>query len=124
MGDILVAVHDWLRWLILLVGVLGLVLSSSSWSKGVESRLAVILSAVFMGILDLQLILGLGILATDKEAREGGWIHAVVMLGAVLGAHYFRLRYRRLREHERRRYLVGVFFFPLLLIVAGLAALP
>src|SRR4051794_20689843 len=54
------ALHSWLRWVVLLAGLLAVARAIAGRSSGRPwSRADDLVSAIFIGILDLQMLLGL-----------------------------------------------------------------
>jgi len=112
--EILETVHGIVRWLILGVGLFGL---GAAVTGGGAERRALPVSAIFVGLLDLQLLLGACLWIFFREARAGAGPHALVMLGAIALAHVLRARVRRAPPETRRRLLILGFGLPLLVIV-------
>jgi heme A synthase len=124
MKDGLFHAHSGLRFLILLVGIVAVVnYTLARRSKRAPSRGDRILMAIFTGLLDLQLLLGVGIVATGLfyPALMG---HIGMMVFAVVLAHVCSVAARRttdpVRAHTLR--LVGA-LGALLLIVGGIQAI-
>lgn len=112
--EILETVHGIVRWLILGVALFGLGKAILAGGGGRGARTA---SALFVGLLDLQLLLGASLWIFFREARAGAGAHALVMLGAIALAHVLRARLRRAPEEAQRRLLILGFGLPLILIV-------
>ncbi len=119
-------IHGFIRWLVLLAGVAGLVnvlLSFPRFSAGVP-RPHRILAGVFTGLMDLQLLLGVVVLIGIPPARSAGLTHAIIMVAAVALGHVLSVRSRRVPPSQRIVWSAALFIGPLALIMAGLAALP
>jgi hypothetical protein len=127
--------HSWLRWIVLAVGF-GLLITSTaallrkrSWSSGLER-----LHRGFLGVLDIQFILGLlmyfvlsPIAATARSNMEAamkdptlrffGVEHAVTMLLAIIIAHVGRVLAKRKpgRPQLRRTVITQAIWFLLTL---------
>ena len=124
--NLVLDIHGLIRWAVLAValgGLLHLVFAASRFAQGAP-RLHRILSGVFMGLMDLQLLLGAAILIGMPANRGPGLPHALVMLAAVVLGHVLRVRSRQAAPAVQFR--MGVLFFvgPLALILAGVALLP
>jgi hypothetical protein len=116
--------HSGLRYLVLLVGVVSIFYFIwSVVSKNGNDRLGKILGSTFVGLLDLQLLLGISmvVLGNFYPALIG---HLVMMLGAVAVGHVAMAMAKNTQPVERRPMLrlIGV-VVPLLLIIAGVAAI-
>ena len=116
--------HSGLRYLILLVGVLAVAYFAIAISRGREAtRGDRTLMSVYVGLLDLQLLLGVGLIATGifYPALSG---HLLTMILAIALAHATSAMSRKpgdaARSHKLR--LAGV-AGSLLLILAGIAAI-
>jgi len=130
-------IHSWLRYVVLLLG-LSVIFGAAggvrrgSWSAGLER-----LHVVFMGVLDVQLLLGLalyfwlspvaaaaranlGAAMKDPHLRFFGVEHIATMLIAVFVAHLGRTRSKR-RGDARSR---GVLITQCVWLVLTLAAIP
>lgn len=113
--EILETIHGLVRWLILAAGLFGLGLALA----GGRERRALTLSAIFVGLLDLQLLLGAVLFIFFREARTGATAHALVMFGAIALAHVLRVRIRKAPAENRRTPLILGFLLPLVVIVPG-----
>ncbi|HEX2093203.1 MAG TPA: hypothetical protein VHG28_12410 [Longimicrobiaceae bacterium] len=118
------AAHSGLRYLVLLAGVVALgYLAYGLATRRPHDRPARIVTAVFVGLLDLQLLLGILTLQVRPvyPALTG---HIVMMVLAAVAAHGLSVAGKRSAE-PRRRYalsLAGV-AVALLLIVGGITAI-
>jgi hypothetical protein len=75
-----------------------------------------------VSLLDLQLLFGLLLLALGGMA--GAWAHALVMLGAVVLAHVFRVRAKRLPPDRRPRAEALLYGLSLVFLLVGVAITP
>ena len=136
---LLLVVHSWLRYFLLgfgawllITAVLG-VRARSSWSAPQER-----LHKVFLGVLDLQLLLGLvlyfvlspitalalqnmGAAMKDAQLRFFGVEHIFTMVLAIIVAHVGRVRSKRKAGSARQR---SVLITQLIWLVLTLAAIP
>lgn len=132
------ALHSWLRWFVLLAGLIALVRAVSGWASGrawtgADHRAG----AVFVGLLDLQLVLGLLLYAwlspitwtalTDMAAamrnpmlRYWAVEHVFGMLLALAVVHVGRARLRRAPDGRRHRIAALSIGVGLLVILASI----
>jgi hypothetical protein len=122
--DMIFYAHSGLRFLVLLSGVIAAAVLLWGWSAGRplagQSRAA---TAVFMGTLDLQILLGIGTVLTRPwyGALMG---HLIMMIAAAMAAHGITVYGRKQADHKRAHLvsLVGV-VLALLLILGGIMAI-
>lgn len=122
--DMIFYAHSGLRFLVLLSGAIAAAVLLWGWSAGRplagQSRAA---TAVFMGTLDLQVLLGIGTVLTRPwyGALMG---HLIMMIAAVMAAHGITVYGRKQADHKRAHLitLVGV-VLALLLILGGIMAI-
>lgn len=114
--------HSGLRYLVLLAGTLLLAWSLYGGLRGgTPDRGARILGAVFVGLLDLQVLLGLLLLwQIPFYAALSG--HIVMMLAAAIIAHVLSLLNRR-RPRPSWGLALAMALVPLLLVVGGIMAI-
>ena len=115
--DILLTLHSWVRWLVLAAAVFGILVTLRR-----VQRPARVAGPAFLGLLDLQLLLGLLVFVFDAEARSGAMPHVGLMGTAVVLAHGLRARAKRRGAGGPLR-AVSLFALPLLFILIGLWAL-
>lgn len=123
-SEILFHAHSGLRYLVLLAGVLAFGYSlvaavrSAAWN-----RTGRILLRSFVGLLDLQVLIGL-VLAFVWPLYPALWGHFTLMLLAAAAAHLASALNRR-RPAERRTHLVAALGAAgaLILIIGGIAAI-
>jgi hypothetical protein len=124
--NLVLDIHGLIRWAVLaaaLGGLLHLVFNTSRFAQGAP-RLHRILSGIFMGLMDLQLVLGAVILIGMPVSRGPGLPHALLMLAAVALGHVLRVRSRKASPAAQPRMAAVFLVGPLALILAGLALLP
>ena len=120
------ALHSWLRWVVLIVGLVALVRGVAGWAAGRPwSRGDNAVSAAFVGVLDLQLLIGLLLYAwlspitwtafsdmggamRNSMLRFWAVEHLFGMLIAIAVAHVGRARLRRAPVDARRHRTVAV----------------
>jgi hypothetical protein len=124
MGNMLFYAHSGLRFLVLMTAVIAAAVLLWGWRSGRpfagQSRAA---TAVFMGALDLQILLGIGTVLV--RPWYGALIgHLVMMVAAVAAAHAITV-YGRKQADPRRAHLVSFFgvVLALLLILGGIMAI-
>lgn len=116
--------HSGLRYLILLVGVIAVVYYLIAWrSARPVNRADRILFSSFTGLLDLQILLGLGMVFSGifYPALVG---HLVMMLGAAVLVHVLGVRSKKTDDARKAQLLrlvaiVGAF----VLIIAGIQSI-
>lgn len=136
---LLLVVHSWLRYLVLGFGIWLLVTAAlgvrkrASWSAPQER-----LHKVFLGTLDLQLLLGLllyfvlspittlalqnmGAAMKDAQLRFFAVEHLATMLIAIIAAHVGRVRSKRKAGSARQR---SVLITQIIWFVLTMAAIP
>jgi hypothetical protein len=116
--------HSGLRYLILLLGVVAVVYYALGLSgRQTAPRAGAVLMTAFVGVLDLQVVLGIALVAMGiyYPALMG---HMFVMLAAAVVAHGASAMSRRLNDSGKaaRIRLAGV-VVALLLIVGGISAI-
>ncbi len=121
MKDVLVEIHNYWRWAVLLLGLASIVLAILAavgrykWDT-VTDRVTLF----FTIALDIQVLLG--IIIWVLGARWGeiylGYIHPIAMLVAVAVAHIGRARAERANTSEERGRTAAIFFVASLVIIA------
>ena len=118
--DALFAAHSGTRYLVLLVGVIALLWFV--WGLGTNrpfSRPAPAIFAVFVGLLDLQALMGI-VLLIGRDRPPEIWGHVALMILAVTLAHSMKKSTRKSTGYGRP--LLGV-AGALALIVVGILAI-
>ena len=115
--------HSGLRYLVLLAALAALIALAYALATGRAGRAARILPAVFTGLLDLQVLLGIGLVMSGDfpDAVVG---HLVMMVLAVVAAHGASVLGKRATTEQREQVvrLVGI-VLALGLIIGGIMAL-
>ena len=135
MYAVILSIHSWLRWIVLLLALAGLVRallsSGKAWSR-VDERIGLF----FLIGVDTQLLLGIvmyaflspsthtafqnfGAAMKDPSLRFWAVEHTLPMLAAVVVAHLGRVRGKRLGESPKRHRAAVVTY----VICLGLVAL-
>lgn len=114
--------HSGLRYLVLLAGGVATIWFAWGWLAGKRYRgVATIVMRSFVGLLDLQILLGLILLfAGWRPPGIGG--HAVLMVIAAVAAHLASAANRRSEEPGYSAPLVGV-LLSMALVVGGILAI-
>lgn len=123
-ASILFHAHSGLRYLVLLAGLASFLYSiiaavtSRPWDRGGTTLLR-----IFIGILDLQVLLGL-ILVFVWPFYAALWGHIVLMVVAAAAAHFTSIMNRR-RPPERRSHLAAALGVAgtLVLLIGGITAI-
>jgi hypothetical protein len=122
-------VHSYLRWIIVAVAIIALIRFLIVWmGKAQPGSMDRGLMSGFVGLLDLQMLLGIVILIW-LGTSGAGWPrqrfeHGATMLIAVIVAHIFSKKWRELPGAARGRNYVLLMLIVLALIFVGVMRLP
>jgi heme A synthase len=122
-GDILFTTHWAVRYLVLLAGLVAAALALARLRAGSITRPGRIAGAAFVGLLDLQAVIGVAMLLV-RPFQPVFMGHVTMMALALVVAHGFAIALRR-RPAERQTpavQLTGV-VLTLALIVGGILAI-
>ena len=125
MTETVFTIHSYVRYLVLLAGVGAIVTAIAGWrAAGVPPRAERALGGAFVGLLDLQVVLGVLVLLTGFPFYGALTGHLFMMLLAAAVAHGASVMARR-REPERSGSPVRTigFMLALLFIVGGIMAI-
>ena len=120
MFDVILLLHSWLRWPALIAGIVAIAAAYSSRPTGSEKTAADRWGGIFVGLLDLQMLLGLllyvvlspttaairqdfGAAMRDPVARFWAVEHLTLMLAAVIVAHVGRVLARKAKSPGAKR---------------------
>jgi hypothetical protein len=134
MYDVMIALHSVLRWVVLLLGLLAVGRGIAGWSGRSWTPSDNRAGVLFVGVLDLQLLIGLilylflsptvraatvniGAAMGDSVLRFFLVEHAFGMLLAVTLAHIGRIRIRKAAEDRRRHRAAAIYFGIALVLV-------
>jgi hypothetical protein len=139
MFDVILLLHSWLRWPALVAGILATGAAFSSRPLGAEKTAADRWGGIFVGLLDLQFLVGLllyfvlspttaairqdfGAAMRDPVARFWAVEHLTLMLVAVIVAHVGRVLARKAATPGAKRTRMLVCFG--IATLAIIAAIP
>jgi hypothetical protein len=127
--NFLYTVHSYLRWIIVAVAIIALIRYLIVWmGKAQPGSMDRGLMSGFVGMLDLQVLLGIVILIW-LGTSGAGWPrqrfeHGAMMLLAVIFAHVFSKKWRELPGAARGRNYALLILMVLVLIFFGVMRLP
>lgn len=123
MAELFFSLHSAVRYLVLLAGVVAIIIALVRLKAGTTGDPGRIAGAAFTGLLDLQVLLGIGVLLTRPfyPALIG---HLTMMILAVAVAHGTGVLLRR-RPPERRSPAIQLagFLLALILVIGGIQAI-
>lgn len=125
MTETVFTIHSYVRYLVLLAGVGAIVVALLGWRKaGAPLRAERALSGAFVGLLDLQVLLGLLLLLTGFQFYGQLMGHLFMMVLAAAAAHIGSVVARR-REPARSGSAARLIAFTLalVLIMGGIMAI-
>jgi hypothetical protein len=125
---VLLEIHSYVRWLIVVVAVIAIVKFAWGWLRGGSfQKVDNILTAAFSGLMDLQATLGLIYFLWTGFASVGFPTfrieHAVTMILAAAAGH-LPMRWKKSAGKTRFRNTLLAILFALLLVYLGVARLP
>jgi len=125
---ILLMIHSYLRWLIVLVALVAIIKFALGWLRGGEFKgMDRGLSSGFSGLLDLQVTLGLILMIWTGLTGVGFPMfrieHATTMIIAAVVAH-LPARWKNAADKVRFRNTLFCILGALLLVYAGVMRLP
>ncbi len=114
--------HDHFRWLILFLALVEILFLLAMYSrKPFPQKGFVILSRIFLVMLDLQLVLGLvQLIYRISEHLDFRHAHPLIMLVAVFLAHYLFNKAKNAPEDVIHRKALWSVLIPLLWILLGI----
>ena len=117
--DIVLQLHSLVRFLVLLAAVIGLLLVFFSMiAKGANQSATAMLASLFLGLLDLQALLGVLIILLGGLK---GPLHPLVMFIALLIAHWLQTVVKRAQDSRVPVLRLVFYAVPLAIILFGLA---
>ncbi len=119
--DIVLLLHSLVRFLILIAAIVGIVKALISLAqKSASDSLDQTVASVFLGLYDLQVLIGILIVLLGGLTQA---IHPIVMLVGVLIAHGLQSMTKRAKGSNVPIYRLGFYILPLLVILIGLASI-
>jgi hypothetical protein len=140
MYDIALHAHSWLRWLVLIAGIYAVVRGFAGRSgRRIWTRTDERIGAIFTGLLDLQVLLGLllyfalspvtraamadfGAAMGNSGLRYWAVEHPFGVIAGVVLAHVGRARIRKTTDDQRKHGAAALFFT--LALIAILVSIP
>lgn len=135
MYEFMIYVHSWLRWIIVLAGVIATILALGAWmrNRGLEKKNR-ILNGVFVGSLHLELLIGLllyfvysklihigemdmGAIMKDSTARYWNVEHITTMIIAVVIAQIGSSWSKKARTPRKASGRAALFFGVAILLI-------
>ena len=126
--DILLAIHSFVRWIIILVAVIVIIKFAIGWaSNSLFKAMDRGLASAFSGLMDLQVTLGLIYLIWNGMVVTGfptyRILHGVTMIIAAAVAH-LPSRFKTLNDKLRFQYSFIAVVGSLILVAIGISFLP
>ena len=126
--DILLTIHSWLRWPIVLVAILAIVKFIVGWlGNRIYERMDHGLMTGFRGLLDLQVTLGIIYLLWSGFSGTGFPLyrlaHGLIMIIAA-GVAHMSMRWKTVGDATRFRNNLFLVAGSLILILIGISILP
>jgi hypothetical protein len=125
---LLLSIHSYLRWLILIVALIAVIKFAIGWRRGdVFKGMDRGLAAGFSGLMDLQATLGLVFLTWNGLAGAGFPMyrieHAITMIVAAGVAHLHAM-WKTADDQKRFRNTLFIVLDTLIIVFIGVARLP
>jgi hypothetical protein len=125
--DTLLAIHSFVRWIIILVAVIAIIKFASGWAaNSLFKAMDRGLTSAFSGLMDLQVTLGLIYLIWNGIAVSGfptyRILHGVTMIIAAAVAH-LPSRFKNLNDKLRFQYSLLAILSSLILVFIGISFL-
>ncbi len=119
--QIVTLLHSLVRFVILVVALVGLVKALIGLGqKGTGDKLDQTLASAFVGMYDLQVLLGVLIIFLGGLSEA---IHPVVMFVGIVAAHGLQTMTKRGQGSQGLLYRLALYIVPLVIILFGLATI-
>jgi hypothetical protein len=119
--DIVSLIHSLVRFVILVIALVGIVKALLSLAqKSAPVKLDQTLASAFLGLYDLQVLIGLLIILLGGLTS---FIHPIIMFVGVALAHGLQAMTKRAAGANASLYRLAFYIAPLLVILVGLAAI-
>ena len=120
--EIVLEIHSLVRFLILLAAAIGIIKALISLlQKAKSDKLDLTVASAFLGLYDLQALLGILIILLGGLTEP---IHPIVMVVGLLLAHGLQSMGKRAEGTSAVVYRFALYIIPLLIILVGLNYLP
>ena len=118
---IVLGIHSIVRFLILLAAIVGVVKALIGLAqRGKADQMDQTIASVFVGLYDLQALLGILIILLGGLSQA---IHPIIMIIGLVVAHGLQTMVKRADGSMAAMYRLGLYIIPLLIILAGLATI-
>jgi hypothetical protein len=126
--NMLLTIHSYLRWLILIVALIAVIKFTLGWRRGGAFQgMDRGIASGFSGLMDLQATLGIVYMVWNGLAVTGfpsyRIQHAIIMIFAALVAH-LPVRWKEADDKTRFRNSLFVILDVLIIVFIGIARLP
>ena len=119
--DIVLVIHSLVRYLILLAALVGVVkVLLSLVQKAKSDQLDRTVASAFLGLYDLQVLLGLLLILLGTAVPI---LHPIIMVVGLLLAHGLQTMVKRAEGTTEMLYRLALYVVPLIVILVGLSAL-
>ncbi len=120
MGIVLM-IHSLVRFVILILAVAGIVITLVALAqKQAPGRTDQIVGSVFLGLFDLQMVLGLLVILLGGLVNA---VHPIVMFVAIVSAHVLQMMTKRASSANAQWVRLAFYVVPLAIILVGLATI-
>jgi hypothetical protein len=119
--DVILEIHSLVRFLILLAAAVGIVKALVSLAQKTKSdNIDMTVASAFLGLYDLQVLLGILIILLGGLENA---IHPIVMIVGLGLAHGLQSMVKRADGSTAAVYRLALYFVPLLIVLVGLSAI-
>ncbi len=119
--DIALLLHSFVRFVILLIAVIGIIKTLVALlQKSAAAKLDQTLASVFVGLYDLQALLGILIVFLGGLTQA---VHPIVMLIGLVVAHGLQTLTKRAGGQQAHLNRLALYVVPLAIILFGLASI-
>ena len=135
MYQIILFIHSWIRWFILLMSIIVIIKSFIGWQRNLDYKKADnLMSVILVSLYDVQLLLGLllyfvlspitsaalmdfGNAMKNPELRFWGVEHIFVMILAIVVAHLGRSFAKKAPDKKAKFRIQGIYFLLAFILV-------
>lgn len=120
-STIVLSIHSIVRFVLLLVALVGLIKAIIGLAqKGKADKADQMLASAFVGLYDLQALLGILIIFLGSLTQA---IHPLVMIVGIIAAHVLQSMGKRAEGQQAGLYRLALYIVPLAIILFGLATI-